>query len=70
MFEYDYSPMENLINEKITGRKAARNRQILRLRFLDGLTYAEIAEIMDMSEVQIGRIVHRYGDPLLLMIAK
>ena len=70
MFEYDYSPMGNLINEKITGRKAARNRQILRLRFLDGLTYAEIAGIMDMSEVQIGRIVHRYGDPLLLMIAK
>lgn len=67
---FDYSPMEYLINEKITGRKAARNRQILKLRFLDGLTYAEIAQIMGMSEGQIGRIVHRYGDPLLLMLAK
>lgn len=69
-FQYDFSPMEQLINEKITGRKCERNREILKLRFLRGLTFAEIAEIMDMSEKQIGRIIHRYGDPLLLMLAK
>lgn len=69
-FEFDYSPMERLIDEKITGKKSARNREILKLRFLQGLTYAEIAEKMDMSEIQIGRIIHRYGDPLLIMLAK
>jgi RNA polymerase sigma factor (sigma-70 family) len=69
-FQFDYSPMERLIDEKITGRKSARNREILKLRFLQGLTFAEIAEKMDMSEVQVGRIIHRYGDPLLIMLAK
>lgn len=69
-FAFDYSPMERLIDEKITGRKCERNRKILKLRFLQGLTYAEIAERMDMSEIQIGRIIHRYGDPLLIMLSK
>lgn len=69
-FAFDYSPMERLIDEKITGKKCARNREILKLRFLQGLTFAEIAERMEMSEVQISRIIHRYGDPLLLMLRK
>lgn len=69
-FQFDYSPMEALINEKITGRKSERNREILKLRFLRGLTFEEIAEIEDMSPKQIGRIIHRYGDPLLIMLAK
>ena len=69
-FEFDYSPMEQLIDEKITGKKSARNRQILKLRFLQGMTFAEIAEAVDMSEIQVGRIIHRYGDPLLIMLAK
>jgi len=69
-FSYDYSVMEHLISEKITGKKCERNREILRLRFLRGFTFEEIAAQMDMSDKQIGRIVHRYGDPLLLMISK
>ena len=69
-FKFDYSPMEELINEKVTGRRCERNREILKLRFLKGLTFEEIAAEMDMSDKQIGRIIHRYGDPLLLLIAK
>ena len=69
-FKYDYSPMEKLINEKVTGRKCERNREILKLRFLRGLTFEEIAEIMQMSDKQIGRIIHRYGDPLLILLSK
>ena len=69
-FAFDYSDMERLIDEKIVGKKSARNREILKLRFLQGMTYAEIAEAVDMSDIQIGRIIHRYGDPLLLMLAK
>ena len=69
-FKFDYSIMEDLIDEKITGRKSARNREILKLRFLQGLTFEEIAEIEKMSDKQIGRIIHRYGDPLLIILAK
>lgn len=39
-FEFDYSPMERLIDEKVTGWKSERNRKILKLRFLQGMTYA------------------------------
>ena len=69
-FAFDYSDMERLIDEKIVGKKSARNREILKLRFLQGMTYAEIAERMEMSDIQIGRIIHRYGDPLLIMLSK
>lgn len=69
-FAFDYSPMEFLIDEKVTGFKSERNRKILKLRFLQGMTYAEIAEEMGMSDIQIGRIIHRYGDPLLIMLSK
>lgn len=69
-FAFDYHDMERLIDSKIVGKKSARNREILKLRFLQGLTYAEIAEQMQMSDIQVGRIIHRYGDPLLLMLAK
>ena len=49
-FAFDYSEMEHLIDEKIIGKRSARNRQILKLHFLQGLTYAEIAEAVDMSD--------------------
>lgn len=68
--KYDYSEMEWLIAEKVTGKRCERNREILRLWFLRGLTYEQIAEIVDMSDKQVGRIIHRYGDPLLLMLSK
>lgn len=69
-FAFDYPDMERLIDTKIVGKKSARNRKILKLRFLDGLTFEEIAGEMEMSDKQIGRIIHRYGDPLLLILAK
>lgn len=58
-----------LINERVNGHKARRNRKILYLRFIDGLTFAEIAEAVDMSEIQVSRIVHKYGDPILMALA-
>ena len=65
---YTYSEMERLIAEHITGRNAKRDRNILRMHFLDGITNREIAEIVDMSEAQIQRIVRKRGDALLLML--
>lgn len=63
--------LEWLIDENVVGhRRAKRNRDILRSRFLDGDTIEEIAEKFDMSETQISRIIHRYGDPLLIKLSK
>ena len=63
--------IETLIEENVvTCHKAKRNREILRSRFIDGCTFAEIAERFDMSEVQIGRIIHRFGDPILIAVSK
>lgn len=40
----------------------AKHRVILRLRLLDGTTYEEIAEQVNMSDRQIKNIVYRYMD--------
>ena len=65
---YSYLEMDRLIAEYIVGKRAKRDREILRSYFLDGYTYEEIAEQQDMSANQIGRIIRSRGDPLLLMI--
>lgn len=48
------SDTERLINEWIFSE---RNRNILKRRMLDGITYERIAEEFDMSVSQIKRIV-------------
>lgn len=48
------SETERLINEWIFNE---RNRNILKRRMLDGITYERIAEEFDMSVSQIKRIV-------------
>ena len=42
----------------------AKHREILRLRFIDGTTYEEIAEKVRMSDRQIKNIVYKYKDAL------
>lgn len=56
------SAMESLIEEWCLKEKY---RTILKLRFLDGLTYEEVAERVDMSDRQVKRIVYKYGDVVL-----
>lgn len=62
--------LDALINQYVNGRKAERNREILREYYLHGYTYEEIAEHFEMSDTQIGRIIRKHGDPLLLMLKK
>lgn len=50
------SQIDYLINEKIHSK---RDRQIMKLRMIDGMTYESIAEICEMSVIQIKRIVQR-----------
>ena len=64
----DGQALEALIDRYVNGKKAERNRAILKKYYLEGCTYEAAAEHFRMSPAQIGRIVHRHGDPILLMI--
>ena len=66
----DGEKLSALIDRYVNGPKAMRNRAILRAYYLNGKTYEQVAEDFSMSAVHVGRIVHRYGDPLLLMLRK
>lgn len=57
--EMSRSEVEKLIDEWTIGRYAKRDRDILRLRLLDGLTYEEIAEKKEMSVRQIKNIIYK-----------
>jgi DNA-directed RNA polymerase specialized sigma subunit len=54
--QYTNSEIDRLISEQIHNE---RNRRIMHLRLVDGLTHERIAEIVEMSERQIKNIVKR-----------
>lgn len=58
------SEIEELISEWIVGRHAARDREIMRLRLIEGLTFERIAEETDMSVRGVVKIVYRCLDKL------
>lgn len=60
--EYKNSDIEKIIDEYIHSQ---RDRQILKYRFIDGITYEGIADIMDMSTRQIKTIVYKQGDKVM-----
>lgn len=55
------SAIDAAINEWI---HSERNRRILHYKLIDGLTYERIAEIEDMSPLQIQKIVYKSEDVL------
>jgi DNA-directed RNA polymerase specialized sigma24 family protein len=55
MREYTNSEITELINERI---HSERNRNILKRRLIDGITYEKLAEEFDLSVAQIKRIVY------------
>lgn len=52
--QYTNSEIDRLISEQI---HSERNRRIMHLRLVDGLTYERIAEAVEMSPRQIKNIV-------------
>lgn len=60
--EYTNSQMSALIDEHIHN---IRNRAILKMRYLDGMTYDSIAAELDMSPQQIKTIVYKTQQKLL-----
>ena len=65
---FDGQRLEYLIDNYVNGKKSDRNRTILKEYYLHGFTYEEIAERVDMSAVQVGRIVRSLGGDVLKMI--
>ena len=59
MIEYSRSDIEYAINEWILNE---RNRNILKHRLLDGLTYERLSEEFDLSVQQIKNIVYKCQD--------
>lgn len=53
------SQIDALINEWIIGKNSERDREILRRRLFDGLTFELIALEFDMSVRQIKNIVYK-----------
>ena len=59
MIEYTNSEISLLIDEYI---HSERDRNILKRRLIDGLTYEGLAEEFDLSVTQIKRIVYKGED--------
>ena len=55
------SELAELISEHI---HSERDRQIMKLKLIDGLTYEKIAEIVDMSPRYVRSLVKRLTDRL------
>lgn len=60
--QYTNSEIERKISEQI---HSDRDRRIMRMRLVDGMTYERIAELVEMSAIQIKRIVKRYAMMIL-----
>jgi hypothetical protein len=53
------SELEALIKERIIGRNAERNREILSRRLIDGICFEPLAEEFDLSVRQVKNIVYK-----------
>ena len=56
---WEYSDIETAINQRIVGKHSARDRDVMRKRLLEGLTFEQIAEVMGFSVRTIYNIVYR-----------
>ena len=61
MMEYSNTDMEKAINEYI---HSERDRQILKSRLIDGLTYDELSDKYHLSARRVKTIVYRAQDGL------
>lgn len=62
--EISRAEIEELIDSWIVGRYGERNRKIMRLRLIDGLTFEQISERVDMSTRGVVKIIYRCLDVL------
>lgn len=60
--EYSVSEINNVVDEWIYGQYAERNREILKCRFIRGLTIEATAEEMELSDTCVKDVVYKYAD--------
>lgn len=65
MKDYTNSEITALIDEHI---HSARDREILKDRFVNGMIYEALAEKYELSVRQVKNIVYRLGDKILLKL--
>ena len=59
---YPNSELSSRIDENI---HSARNRNIMKRKVIDGITYEQIAEEVNLSPMQVKNIVHKSVDLLI-----
>lgn len=57
--DYNSDSIMELIDQRIIGRHAERNRAILKRRLIDGVCYEPLAEEFDLSVRQTQNIVYK-----------
>ena len=62
--ELSSEELNRAIASWINGRNAQRDRVIMQLRLIDGLTFEQIAEKVDMSTRGVVKIVYKWLDVL------
>ena len=58
--------IEQSIDQWIIGRNAERNRELLKRRICDGITYERLAEEFDLSVRQTKNIVYKCKEILFM----
>lgn len=66
--------LDNITNSQINAAieeycHSKRDRELLKSRYIDGLTYEALAERYDLSVTQTKRIVYKEGDKVLNKIS-
>lgn len=64
-FEIPRSEIEHLIDEWILSK---RDRKLMKLRWLDGLTIEEVAEISDLSVRQTKNLIKKYENKIIKIL--
>ena len=59
MIEYGNSQVTEIVNEYVHNKK---HREMLLLKYIDGLTYEQIGEMYDLTDRQVKNIVYKYQD--------
>ncbi len=59
MIEYGNSQVTEIVNEYVHNKK---HREMLLLKYIDGLTYEQIGEMYELTDRQVKNIVYKYQD--------
>ena len=59
---YDAPTICNLLDTRIVGRNAERNRAIAKRNLIDGIGFEKLAEEFGLSDRQVKRIVYKCED--------